>query len=807
MFFVKIYRFFEKHNILLYTLMALSSLVFLFYGLKLEYEEDLSKLLPVSESSDAGHVFGNLKVKDKIFMQVTGADPEALAGYVDELMDSVLTDSSGIANVLYKIEPEVALNALYFAMEHVPSFVDTTLYPRFDEAIARAGETMAHNKELIMNDETGTVTEMVSTDPLNLRQYLMPAISDGVGFSIVNDHLFSADSTVALIFISPDFQAFNSHAGRLLMKNIRHHVKVFSEAHPDVEVLMHGAAVRSGDNSRVMKRDIGITVGISLTIILCLLSLCFKSANIVWQNVLPVAYGTFFAMACMYWVKGSMSLMAMGIGSVVLGVAISYCLHVVVHQRYVGEIEQMLKEEARPVCLGCLTTIGAFVGLLFTQSELLKDFGMFATFALIGNTFFALVFLPHFLKKGETKRNESVFRYIDKINTYAYDRNPYMIGGLCILILIGVVFSPKVQFDNNLKHIGFESKALHKSESLYEEKNTHGNLQRYYAVIAPTLDQALDANKGLSDTLEAMKNAGELASYMPIVSMLFQSEAEQDKRIAAWDRYWTSGKVGEAMAAVRAAAVSNDLPADIFAPFESMVTAEYAPGNLYGADILPEGLLCNFIEESEGKYLIFNAVQMNKEKKSEIDDRVAAVQHALVVDPFYYTGNMIALIHSDFNTALLISAIFVLVVLLFSFRDVLLALLAFLPMFLSWYVVQGWMAIIGLPFNLINIVISTFIFGIGVDYSIFVMQGLIAEQNNQGTSLLQYHKVAIFFSALVLAIVMVTMLCAIHPAIKSIGICTLIGMASTIFITYMLQPLLFRWLMKLPFMRKRVGKK
>jgi predicted RND superfamily exporter protein len=156
---------------------------------------------------------------------------------------------------------------------------------------------------------------------------------------------------------------------------------------------------------------------------------------------------------------------------------------------------------------------------------------------------------------------------------------------------------------------------------------------------------------------------------------------------------------------------------------------------------------------------------------------------------------------------LLISAIFVLVVLLFSFRDVLLALLAFLPMFLSWYVVQGWMAIIGLPFNLINIVISTFIFGIGVDYSIFVMQGLIAEQNNQGTSLLQYHKVAIFFSALVLAIVMVTMLCAIHPAIKSIGICTLIGMASTIFITYMLQPLLFRWLMKLPFMRKRVGKK
>jgi predicted RND superfamily exporter protein len=86
------------------------------------------------------------------------------------------------------------------------------------------------------------------------------------------------------------------------------------------------------------------------------------------------------------------------------------------------------------------------------------------------------------------------------------------------------------------------------------------------------------------------------------------------------------------------------------------------------------------------------------------------------------------------------------------------------------------------------------------------MQGLIAVQNNEGTRLLQYHKVAIFFSALVLAVVMVTMLCAVHPAINSIGICTLIGMASTIFITYTLQPLFFRWMMKAPFMKKKILK-
>ena len=93
-------------------------------------------------------------------------------------------------------------------------------------------------------------------------------------------------------------------------------------------------------------------------------------------------------MACLYWMKGTISLMALGISAIVLGVAISYCLHVLIHFYYVGDVEKLLRDESTPVFLGCLTTVGAFMGLLFTESDLLRDFGLFATFALIGNTFF-----------------------------------------------------------------------------------------------------------------------------------------------------------------------------------------------------------------------------------------------------------------------------------------------------------------------------------------------------------------------------------------------------------------------------------
>ena len=257
------------------------------------------------------------------------------------------------------------------------------------------------------------------------------------------------------------------------------------------------------------------------------------------------------------------------------------------------------------------------------------------------------------------------------------------------------------------------------------------------------------------------------------------------------------------MAAVEKAAVNNGLEPETFDLFRLMLEAEYEPGNLYEEGVLPEGLVCNFIEESDNNdFIIFNATQIDPENMDGIDDHVAQLPHSVVVDPNYYTGKIIDLIHSDFNVTLLISSLFVLLVLLVSFRNVIVALLAFMPMFLSWYVVQGWMAIFGLQFNLINIIISTFIFGIGVDYSIFVVQGLIAEATGRDSQLLAYHKVAIFFSALVLLVVMVAMFFATHPSISSIGTSTLIGMTSTILITYTLQPLVFRLLLKWNYFKK-----
>jgi predicted RND superfamily exporter protein len=149
----------------------------------------------------------------------------------------------------------------------------------------------------------------------------------------------------------------------------------------------------------------------------------------------------------------------------------------------------------------------------------------------------------------------------------------------------------------------------------------------------------------------------------------------------------------------------------------------------------------------------------------------------------------------------------VLVVLLLSLRSVIATLIAFTPMFLSWYIVQGIMALFGIPFNLINIIISSFIFGVGVDYSIFIMDGLINKVRGNDDGLLKYHKTAILFSAFTLIVVVFSLLFAQHPAIRSVGVSTMIGMISTILLSYCLQPALFRLVCRNKKIKRRIIRK
>ncbi len=819
--FVPIYRFFRSHKALLYVLLALSTLVFVFFGTKLRYEEDVAKLLPRS-SVESELAFSDIGLKDKIFIQITSADAETpldtwtLSDYIDEFTDALeQRDSTGkyIRSILRSLDAETALGAMDYGFEHLPSLIDTGFYEAFAAALEPAAldAQMARNLELIESDMTGETTRLVCTDPFALRDIflarLMPegAMDGSVGdYTIENSHFFCPDRTVALAFLSPSFQQTDSGTSTKFARILNQERKAFEAAHPDARIYFHGAPLGAVSNAGTIKQDLVWTVGISLLVILTILLLAFHRLRFIAHLLLPVVYGTFFALACVYWIKGYMSLMALGIGAIILGVALSYCLHVLIHYYYVEDVEQMLQEESTPVVLGCLTTIGAFLGLLFTESDLLRDFGLFATFALIGSTFYALVFLPHFLKKEDVNyKKYKGFHLIDRINGLPWDRNPWILGAMVALLAVGIVFSPKVGFDSDLRNLNYVDIPLDESQRLYSEKNESGHMNLYFAAYDNDFDKALEYDNLLGARLDSLQRTGLVKRYSSIVSLLFQTEQEQTLRIDAWKKFWTPQRIEKARRDLSAAARRQKLDPGLFEPFFALVEADYLPGNLYEAGLIPDALLSSFIEKQDsGRWMIFSTVAFAPEDMDTVTDALVSGPQTVVLEPFYYCRDMVQIVHDDFQKTLLISSLFVLLVLLISFRNLWVSLVAFFPMFLSWYALQGFMALFGLEFNLINIVIATFVFGIGVDYSIFVMEGLLQEARTGEKTRLEYHKVAIFFSALILIIVVGSLVFARHPAISSTGRITLIGMVFTILMTYSLEPFVFRKLLKTKWFRR-----
>ena len=819
--FVPIYRFFRSHKALLYVLLALSTLVFVFFGTKLRYEEDVAKLLPRS-SVESELAFSDIGLKDKIFIQIASVDAETpldtwtLSDYIDEFTDALeQRDSTGkyIRSILRSLDAETALGAMDYGFEHLPSLIDTGFYEAFSAALEPAAldAQMARNLELIESDMTGETTRLVCTDPFALRDIflarLMPegAMDGSVGdYTIENSHFFCPDRTVALAFLSPSFQQTDSGTSTKFARILNQERKAFEAAHPDARIYFHGAPLGAVSNAGTIKQDLVWTVGISLLVILTILLLAFHRLRFIAHLLLPVVYGTFFALACVYWIKGYMSLMALGIGAIILGVALSYCLHVLIHYYYVEDVEQMLQEESTPVVLGCLTTIGAFLGLLFTESDLLRDFGLFATFALIGSTFYALVFLPHFLKKEDVNyKKYKGFHLIDRINGLPWDRNPWILGAMVALLAVGIVFSPKVGFDSDLRNLNYVDIPLDESQRLYSEKNESGHMNLYFAAYDNDFDKALEYDKLLGDRLDSLQRTGLVKRYSSIVSLLFQTEQEQTLRIDAWKNFWTPQRIEKARHDLSAAARRQKLDPSLFEPFFALVEADYLPGNLYESGLVPDALLSSFIEKQDsGRWMIFSTVAFAPEDMDTVTDALVSGPQTVVLEPFYYCRDMVQIVHDDFQKTLLISSLFVLLVLLISFRNLWVSLVAFFPMFLSWYALQGFMALFGLEFNLINIVIATFVFGIGVDYSIFVMEGLLQEARTGEKTRLEYHKVAIFFSALILIIVVGSLVFARHPAISSTGRITLIGMVFTILMTYSLEPFVFRKLLKTKWFRR-----
>jgi predicted RND superfamily exporter protein len=175
------------------------------------------------------------------------------------------------------------------------------------------------------------------------------------------------------------------------------------------------------------------------------------------------------------------------------------------------------------------------------------------------------------------------------------------------------------------------------------------------------------------------------------------------------------------------------------------------------------------------------------------EDKVEDVRQALPLsfDSKSMNKALADSLSDNFNYIGWICSAIVFLFLWISFRSIRIALLCFLPMAISWVWILGIMGMFGIEFNLINIILATFIFGQGDDYTIFMVEGCLWERRH-GHPMLYSYKRGIILSALIMFAGIGTLVFAKHPALHSLAEVTIIGMASVVLMAWLLPPLLFR---------------
>lgn len=805
-FFIGLYDYFERHKILFYLSLISCVLLMGFFALQVRFEENITQFFPdTKDSQNTIKVFDNLKIKDKIIIMLSSADtchqvePDSLIEAAGQLQQTLTEKAGGtlIKGIFAQVDQSLIGGATDFVYEHLPLFLTDTDYQRFDSLLTEKGiqATMQKNYTNLLSPAGIALRSYILRDPLGLGSEALKHLQDfqlEANYEIYDEHIFSKDGSTLLMFITPVFSTGSTGKNDELIKILEEELQHIQGESPAIRAEYFGGPSVGVYNARQIKKDTILTSSLALLIIIVFISLVFKRKRSIPLIITPVLFGGLFALFLIFFIKGSISAIAVGAGSAVMGIALSYSIHMLAHQNHVSTVQQLIKEIAYPLTVGSFTTIGAFMGLIFTSSDLLRDFGLFASLALVGTTLFCLIYLPHFLKGQADVKQGRVLRIIEKINAYSYEKNKWLVGGILLITIICLFTSQKVGFNNDMMSLNYEPQHLKQSEEKLMQLFDSDEKTVLFVSVGKDMNQATETYAMTNQKLSALKDQGLIKDYASASQFLI-SPQEQQLRLKRWKDYWKDEKQQQIREQLETAAAEYRFRPGSFNPFYQWLNQPFGEYHYTAQeDDLSGKLLNEWQTSADSITMLISQIRISDQNKETVYQHFSKAQDVVIFDRSYFANKWVSAINDDFYLILYISSFLIFFALWFSYGRIELTLMSFLPMLVSWVIILGLMGILGIEFNIINIILSTFIFGIGDDFSIFIMDGL-QNKYRTGQKVLNSHKTAIFFSAFTTVVGMGALVFAKHPALQSISLISILGMIAVVLVAYTIQPLIFRF--------------
>lgn len=798
-FFVYIYDFFSRHKLLMWWILIISTLLMSIATINVRYAEDITSFFPESKQN-ISKIFEHIPAKDKIVVMFTAedSDVDALINCAESFAKEINKTEkfSKIANISLRIDDSVIESMSGFVYDNLPLLMEDEDYIKLDSLISNNGikEKIESNYNNLLSPVGGYISDFIYRDPLSLGYNALgnlQNLGNNIQYSIIDNYIFSRDEKTLVCYILPKCK-LSSQENKKLIKTIESSLESLNRDNPEIVAEYFGAAAVAVYNAEQIKTDSMVTLNIAVLIVIIFITLAFKNKYSILLVLMPVLYGGLFALAMIYLIIGEISLIAVGSGSIIFGLALSYTIHILTHTNHSRDMKHLIEELSFPLTIGSFTTIGAFAGLLFTNSKLLQDFGLFSSLTLVGTTIFALIFLPHFLDvKGDEKTDGKLLAFVDRISNLKFDKCRLLVWGLILIAIISSMFFCRVGFDSNMMNLNYEPKHLEAAEKRLNGLLGESKSEKTVLFIASgeSRQEAIENYTKMCLKLDSLQSKGLISTYSSVKTLVL-SDSLQTVRLERWNRLWDTNNRDAIYNQINTEAINLGFEDNAYLEFKDILTKKYEKID-YNNNSTASRVFNDWILSGESMTTFTAHVKLTEENKEDVYNLMSAQNGIVAADRAFFASKMADNISNNFYLILYISGILIFFALILSYGRIELTLMSFLPMFMSWIIILGVMHLFGIDFNVVTIILSTFIFGIGDDFSIFIMDGLLSEYRDK-TRVMTQHKTAIFFSAFSIVVGMGALIFAKHPAMHSLGLISLIGIIVVVIVSYTIQPFIFR---------------
>ena len=425
------------------TLLGLTG-IFLYSISSLNFNEDIREFMPLEASDkEALGIYENISGANRLFVLFSNPGDENMTieamehflGVVQEM------DSSGwCREITAQVDVNMISEATEFVYDNIPYFLTDSDYCRLDSLLAILNYTsdqLARDRQQLMLPTGTMLTQYLAHDPLNLFAPVMEALRTSnpqSSFELYDGYIFTPEMSYGIVMLTSPFGNSETEHNAQLLALLDEALLHTHEKYPNIEAHVTGGPVVAVGNASQIKADSIKAILLASALIVMLLLSSLQSLRNIMLILLSIGWGWLFALGVVGLFRNDVSIIVLGISSVILGIAINYPLHLIAHINHQPDVRKAIKEISMPLLVGNITTVGAFLTLVPLNSVALRDLGIFASLMLVGTIVFVLIYLPRMVKVSQ--RTGFAIKMLDRVANCHPEQNRIIVWATIVVTAI-----------------------------------------------------------------------------------------------------------------------------------------------------------------------------------------------------------------------------------------------------------------------------------------------------------------------------------------------------------------------------------